>query len=173
MSSQNEELRSSSPPFSRGGYSGAIHNVLRTQSRFTTKEREELAEERALLAIERANQDVVKLASVRMDGWEKEKEVRVRNAFDRIIQKGWYDKSEHTLKAAELGHINAVREHYAMRRDKIKTPSFLPTKRSNAMTALEWADNVNAVDDLSESTNLRDHFAEMLQRRSRTIKKQL
>lgn len=109
----------------------------------------------------------MKLATVRLEGWERQKEVRVRNAFDRIVDHGWYDKSEANLKAIELGHINAVREHYAMRRDKVKTPTLLGGIKTNTWHPLEWADNVNAVDDLSRTTNLETCFMTLLKRKAK------
>lgn len=184
-----------SPPLSKGGFAGMTGRVVLAGSTVSPALREERALQRDHRAAELADRDIVKLAGVRMEGWEREKEVRVRNAFERIVEHGWYDKSEVSLKAIELGHINAVREHYAMRRDKIKTPALFPTSvaaplsramrldpesqpgpattgtKQNTWNALEWADNVNAVDELSKPTNVQQHFAYLIEVQSAKRKK--
>jgi hypothetical protein len=159
-------------------------NVISLSSTVSEAERKERALQRDFRAAQLADREIVKLASVSMEGWEREKELRVRNAFDRIVEHGWYDRAESTLKAVELGHINSVREHYAMRRDKIKTPALLqhnhrgaaaaprngsglrrPPVENNTISALEWADNVNALDELSRETHLENHFMGLMERK--------
>jgi hypothetical protein len=154
-------------------------NVISLSSTVSEAERKERALQRDFRGAQLADREIVKLASVSMEGWEREKELRVRNAFDRIVEHGWYDRAESTLKAVELGHINSVREHYAMRRDKIKTPALLPHNHraaaasgqrrppveNNTISALEWADNVNALDELSRETHLENHFMGLMERK--------
>lgn len=176
---------------SKGGFFGSTGKILHAvSSREKEEQRRDRLAERDARAAALADRDIVALASVRLEGWEQEKEIRVRNAFARIVDREWYDKSEQTLKAVELGHINAVREHYAMKRDKIMTPSLaalhpsnarqgLPARGSsgkaavgrasemNTWNALEWADNVNAVDDLrAQDVNLQDHFLDLMRRKA-------
>lgn len=183
------------PPFSKGGFSGMASNVVTQNSTVSEAERKERALQRDFRAAQLADRDIVKLASISMEGWEREKEHRVRNAFDRIVEHGWYDRAESTLKAVELGHVNAVREHYAMRRDKIKTPALMQqqlTRRAppqqqlrkggnaagvrdvehNTISALEWADNVNALDELSRTTHLENHFMGLMERKAAARRKQ-
>ena len=152
-----------------------------------------------------ADHNATTIASVNLGQWEVEKEKRVHAAFDRIIEKEWYDKYEANLKASERNHINAVREHFSMRRDKIKTPcpsanagfagmgsrvppaattaaavavrgsaaaAAVPTHgrkaANNTMHALEWAENVDALDRLGSEGNfvLQDRFLAMVGKRS-------
>lgn len=108
-----------------------------------------------------------RVARVPFDGWAKEKEARVRTAFQRIIEKGWYDKHEQSLNAAEQVHVNAVREHYAMRRDKLKTPDWRAAPGGNTWTRLEWAGNMEAIDALAPTTSVQAGFKRMLQRQAR------
>lgn len=161
--------------FTKGGFSGMASNVIALGSTVSEAERRERTLQRDYQAAKLADQRLVKLATVSMEGWEREKEQRVRQAFDRIVEHGWYDRAESTLKAIELGHVNAVREHYAMRRDKIRTPALLQSTgvrqrddaavERNTISALEWADNVNALDELSRTTNLGDHFMGLMHRK--------
>jgi hypothetical protein len=98
-----------------------------------------------------------RIVSVPLAGWEQQKAKRVEEAFHRIVEKEWFDKFEGNLKPVEQIHINAVREHFAMRRDKIKTPD-LSRKGSNAIGREEWARNVEAIDSLSRDTNVGTFF---------------
>ena len=160
-----DPLHAAPPPFSKGGFSGTQSNVITLGSTVSARERKARADQRDFRAATLADKNLVKLASVRLEGWEREKEVRVRNAFDRIVDHGWYDNAESTLKVMELGHINAVREHYAMRRDKIKTPALISGPKTNSCHALEWVDNVNAIDDLSKTTHLQNHFMGLMRQK--------
>ena len=158
-------------PLSRGGFTGIASTVIKQDSAVPDDVRRARAIERDLRGLQEADASILKLANVNLEGWELEKEVRVKGAFERILHHGWYDKLESNLKAVELVHVNAVREHFAMRRDKIKTPSLEGGKRSNTMTALEWVDNVNSLHDLKTTTNLRDNFMEFVSRKSEQRKR--
>ncbi len=128
--------------------------------------------DRDIRGLEQNDASVLKLANVNLEGWEQEKEQRVKGAFERIVHHGWYDKLESNLKAMELVHVNAVREHFAMRRDKIMTPSLTGGRHSNTLTALEWADNVNSIHNLKATTNLRDNFMLFVSKKSEQQKRQ-
>eukprot|EP00744_Colponema_vietnamica_P022270 GILI01031972.1.p1 GENE.GILI01031972.1~~GILI01031972.1.p1 ORF type:complete len:244 (-),score=39.67 GILI01031972.1:71-802(-) len=165
----------------------------------------------------RADQNVMKIASVNMSQWEIEKEKRVKVAFDRIIEKDWYDKYELNLKASEQNHINAVREHFSMRRDKIKTPAISAdwgfagigshvssantshpntnysthqrhgnsststvvrpnstrSSYNNTINTLQWAENIEALDQLGSEGNfhLQDRFMKIVDRKTRQRKR--
>jgi len=109
----------------------------------------------------------VRVAKVPFEGWQREKENRVKTAFHRILERDWYDKYEQNLSDAELIHINAVREHYAMRRDKAMTPSLNCDKGSNTFTPLEWCSNMEAVEALNRGTDIKAHFRGMIHKRAR------
>jgi hypothetical protein len=162
----------SNRPLSRGGFTGIPSTVIKNDSAIPEDIRHSRAMDRDLRGMQEADACVMKLANVNLEGWEQEKEVRVKGAFERILHHGWYDKLESNLKAMELIHVNAVREHYAMRRDKIQTPSLIGGKRSNTLTALEWADNVNSISDLKATTNLRDNFMQFVTKKSEQRKRQ-
>lgn len=153
------------PRRSIGGFTGTVGKVV-TRDVARNALSKESALDCEIDGMRQRDAQVLKLTNVNFGGWEEEKEIRVKNAFNRIIEHEWYDKLEGNLKAVELVHINAVREHYAMRRDKVKTPALLGGKKSNSMTALQWADNVNSIHDLKPSTNLRDHFMDMVKKQS-------
>ena len=59
-----------------------------------------------------------------------------------------------------------MREHYAMRRDKIKTPDAQCRKGSNTMPALQWAENMEAINDLKPGTCVREHFTDLLRKKA-------
>lgn len=129
----------------------------------------------------------IRMASVPFEGWSKEKEVRVKRAVDRILEHDWYDKFENNLKDVEKVHINAVREHFAMRRDRIQTPALMPVGRGcgrvtaaatprslgpseertrkpvpNYMASGEWMANMEALDLLQGGTNVGTFFRGMV-----------
>ena len=163
--------------FSKGGFAGLssgtkIDYVAAEEIR---RQREEAKRERAAKLDLVKDEKILKLATVSMNQWEIEKEKRVKVAFDRIIEHEWFDKFEGNLKVGEQRHINAVREHFAMRRDKIKTPDsaaqtgvVASSKKTNVMTAFEWADNIHAMDQLGMegSVNLQKRFLKMAAKRS-------
>jgi hypothetical protein len=108
--------------------------------------------------VKHLNEQAVRMAEVPMEGWEREKEKRVHTAFHRIVEREWFDKFEANLKAVEQVHVNAVREHFAMRRDKLKTPDVKCRKGGNAIGREDWARNVEALNQLQPSTNIGTHF---------------
>eukprot|EP00760_Papus_ankaliazontas_P024437 PhM_4_TR2308/c0_g1_i1/m.103187 len=95
------------------------------------------------------------------EGWEQQKEKKVRVALTRIIERGWYSKDEHKLSDAELRHRNALREHYSMGRHKLTTPVI----GANTMPVHEWHVNMNALSVLSHDTSLRSSFKRVCERR--------
>jgi hypothetical protein len=73
----------------------------------------------------------VRLAEVPYDGWQAEKERRVRAAYERVVENEWIDPwAEAALGPLERIHMNAVREHFAMRRDRLKTPCLPASERA-------------------------------------------
>jgi hypothetical protein len=158
---------------SRGGFTGLPSQVVTNEPTTAAEEtrRNRAVVERDLRGLQESEAAILKLANVNLEGWEGEKEVRVKTAFDRILHHGWYDKLESNLKAMELIHVNAVREHFAMRRDRIQTPSLIAGKRTNTMEALEWADNVNSINDLKATTNLRDNFMQFVSKKAEQRKR--
>lgn len=170
MSNSPKQQRQST--FSKGGFGGL--NSRATYDYVTAEEirrkREEAKQERAAKITAAKDEKLLKLATVSMNQWEIEKEKRVKVAFDRIIEHEWFDKFEGNLKLAEQRHINAVREHFAMRRDRIKTPDaaaqvgvVASSSKTNVMSAFEWADNIHAMDQLGMegSFNLQQRFLKM------------
>ena len=106
--------------------------------------------------------DIIRLANVPFDGWQKEKEKRCEVAFNRIIEHDWYDKFEGNMSMNEMIHVNAVREHYAMRRDKIKTPAEIPLKGTNTISCLDWAADMEAIEQLNRDTGVSQGFRQMM-----------
>lgn len=150
------------PKPSVGGFSGLPESDSVARRKAAQARKDTPHEQRAAAASSRVEEDVMRLANVPFDGWQKEKEKRCEVAFNRILEKDWYDKFEANMSNHELIHVNAVREHYAMRRDKIKTPAAIPFKGSNAITCLEWAAEMEAIEELNRDTGVRNGFRDML-----------
>lgn len=110
------------------------------------------------IRVDRDAADQARLVSVPLKGWEQQKAKRVEEAYHRIVEREWFDKFEANLKQVEQVHINAVREHFAMRRDKIKTPDVRCRRGSNAIGREEWARNVEALNSLTTDTNVGTFF---------------
>ena len=104
----------------------------------------------------------VRCAEVPFHAWAAQKEKRVSEAFGRIIERDWYDKYELTLRPIERAHMNAVREHYAMRRDKIKTPDIQAKPKSNTLTKKEWCESMEAIEVLNKDTSVGSFFQGMV-----------
>lgn len=120
--------------------------------------------------VKHRDEHAVRMATVNLEGWETEKEKRVQKAFNRIVEHEWYDKFEGNLKVVEQIHVNAVREHFAMRRDKLKTPDVKCRKGGNAIGREDWARNVEAINYLAGSTNIGTHFRGLVgQQRKRRL----
>lgn len=110
------------------------------------------------IPVHRKDEHALRMATVPLEGWEREKEKRVKKAFNRIVEKEWFDQFEGNLKLVEQIHINAVREHFAMRRDRLKTPDVKVRKGGNTISREEWARNVEALNYLDHSTNVGTFF---------------
>ena len=121
------------------------------------------ATEREIHSRETATQN--RHSDIPFEGWEKQKQSLVVRAFDRIIEHEWYDKFENNLKDVERIHINSVREHYAMRRDRVKTPAPLSAKGGNCMNSHDWAANMEALEILNGETNVQTFFRGLVGRR--------
>mmetsp|Transcript_38 Transcript_38/g.139 ORF Transcript_38/g.139 Transcript_38/m.139 type:complete len:220 (-) Transcript_38:32-691(-) len=128
----------------------------------TARERAEEArarrEEQGEIPVHRRDEHALRMATVPLEGWEREKEKRVKKAFNRIVEKEWFDQFEGNLKLVEQIHVNAVREHFAMRRDRIKTPDVKCRKGGNTISREDWARNVEALNYLDSSTNVGTFF---------------
>eukprot|EP00759_Apiculatamorpha_spiralis_P012046 PhF_6_TR19137/c0_g1_i1/m.28152 len=94
------------------------------------------------------------------EGWEQQKEKKVRVALQRIIDRKWYSPDEHKLSDEELRHRNALREHYSMCRNKLMTPAI----GANTMPHHEWHSNMNALSVLSKDTNVQNKFRKQVER---------
>ena len=153
-------------PISRGGFAGVPEGTISTSHKARESHKAYLKTRfDASTPVMHADPQRVRLAEVPFDGWEKEKEGRVKVAFDRIIERDWYDKYEHNLKPVEQVHVNAVREHYAMRRDKLKTPDIRARPGSNTLPPNEWAANMEALDSLKRETNVGTFFRGLVGRK--------
>ena len=151
---------------SRGGFRGvpestitAAHKSRAAQAAYLKRKLDENQ------PVMHADPQRVRLAQVPFEGWEKEKEARIKVAYDRIVEREWYDKFESNLKPMEQVHINAVREHYAMRRDKIKTPDIRARPGSNTLPPNEWAANMEALDCLKRDTHVSTFFRGLVGRK--------
>ena len=112
----------------------------------------------------------VRCAEAPFGAWAAQKEKRVATAFGRIIERDWYDKQELTMRPVERVHLNAVREHFAMRRDKIQTPDFRARPKSNTLTRQSWAESLEAMEVLNRETHVATFFHGLV---GRTIQKRL
>ena len=154
-------------PFSKGGFCGFPSKVLHSLSaQESLRCRSEASVKRQLKFHKQEDRDLITLVSVPTEGWEREKAQRVEVAFQRILQREWWDKFEGNMKLVDQIHINAVREHYALKRDKIKTPALIATRKSNTMNAMDWAANMEAVQRLNGGTGLQQHFLKMARKKS-------
>lgn len=104
----------------------------------------------------------VRCAEAPFGAWAAEKERRVATAFSRIVERDWYDKYELALRPIERAHMNAVREHYAMRRDKLRTPDIQARPKSNALTRQAWCESMEAIEVLHKDTNVSSFFQGMV-----------
>jgi hypothetical protein len=145
-------------PFGMGGFYGIPNTVMAAGD--SRKRTSRAPPDGAALYEERSHE--VRMAQVPFDGWEREKEKRVAVAFGRVIEREWADRREQDLKACERVHINAVREHYAMRRDKLKTPDVRARRGGNTLSQEEWAANVEAIDVLQGGTGIQTFFRGMV-----------
>ncbi len=100
----------------------------------------------------------VRCAEAPFTAWAAEKERRVATAFCRIVERDWYDKYELTLRPVERAHMNAVREHYAMRRDKLLTPDIQARPKSNTLTKQAWCESMEAIEILHKDTHVGSFF---------------
>ena len=90
------------PSISIGGFKGLPSKVVtkdRTKPQSRQLEHQRGGAERHPQYSRKVEEAVVKLASVPFEGWDKEKEGRVKVAFDRILEHEWYDKYEGNLRA--------------------------------------------------------------------------
>lgn len=147
-------------PKSYGGFRGLRNADLEPM---TVKDRRKKADEQLTEdKITHIDPLAVRCAEAPFGAWAAEKEKRVSSAFGRIIERDWYDKYELTLRPVERAHMNAVREHYAMRRDKLKTPDIQARPKSNTLTKQAWCESMEAIEVLHKDTNVSSFFQGMV-----------
>ncbi|KEG10787.1 hypothetical protein DQ04_03291040 [Trypanosoma grayi] len=161
-------------PFSKGGFSGLLRCAVAAAARRGRTAGGRLTVNALRPERPRANNgcrgddndDTVWTAVAPVDGLERERAKRVRVAFDRILDRGWIGVSEQDLTPHEMAHVNAVREHYALRRDLLLTPSCSAGPGSNVIEVGEWVANASALNASSCNTGVQDGFLALVQQRA-------
>ncbi|ORC91068.1 uncharacterized protein TM35_000074920 [Trypanosoma theileri] len=96
----------------------------------------------------------------------RKRRIRVKVVNQQLFKRDcFYDNQRHG-SLYDMAHVNAVREHYALRRDLLLTPKWQSDLERNAANEHVWVENRNLMNTPVPETSVDTNFTALVRRRA-------